>query len=245
MDTPPEISVRTWRSTRAGICDGGGGGRVDLLGNEELGLLAGGPKRAAEVAFVSLLDAGAVRVSWQGVVSAVAGEHPTRTALEDAVVRLTHQPVEALISAVATSPAATDLRTGLADRGYLKPLRTILAARALMVVAAVALLAVVTTAPTIWVSVAIAAAVAALPVLVGWSRRLTDTGRQQMAKLVGVAILSNRLAVVARLGLMGHVGDLRVWQALDLPLPASFAMRKNSEGGYSDGGCGGGCGGGD
>ncbi len=94
---------------------------------EELACLAGGPARAAEVALARLLDAGQVRISREGFVTAVQPGHPT-TPLEARILNdLRHGGsfVPDLVSTAATGVEAASLRTHLIGRGLLRRRRSI------------------------------------------------------------------------------------------------------------------------
>ncbi|HUQ57145.1 TIGR04222 domain-containing membrane protein [Lentzea sp.] len=90
---------------------------------EELGCLVGGPARAAEVALARLLDAGLVRVSREGVLSAVhvPGRGPA-TPLEAQILSglRTGRSLHDVLHGARTSAEAEGLRSHLADRGLLR-----------------------------------------------------------------------------------------------------------------------------
>lgn len=93
---------------------------------EELACLAGGPARATEVALARLHDAGLVRISREGFVTAIGSGRPA-TPLEAAVlasVRRTGRYLPDLVSTVAAGPEAASLRTHLIDRGLLRRRRS-------------------------------------------------------------------------------------------------------------------------
>ncbi len=94
---------------------------------EELGCLSGGPPRAAEVALARLLQAGLVRVSREGVVTAVHLPAPAPTSpLEARIltdVRAGRYLPDVLREATASTEAAA-LRAHLADRGLLRRRRS-------------------------------------------------------------------------------------------------------------------------
>ncbi|MCP2247142.1 TIGR04222 domain-containing membrane protein [Lentzea aerocolonigenes] len=93
---------------------------------EELGCLAGGPARAAEVALARLLHAGLVRVSRDGVVTAVQ-HHPGRVSPLEAQILSgvrTGRHLNDVLHSAATSPEAAGLRAHLADRGLLRRRRS-------------------------------------------------------------------------------------------------------------------------
>ncbi|RAS64948.1 uncharacterized protein (TIGR04222 family) [Lentzea atacamensis] len=94
---------------------------------EELGCLAGGPARAAEVALARLLHAGLVRISREGVVTAVhlPGRRPA-TPLEAQILNglRGRRYLEEVLRDAAASAEAAGLRAHLADRGLLRRRRS-------------------------------------------------------------------------------------------------------------------------
>lgn len=96
---------------------------------EELGCLAGGPTRAAEVALARLLHAGLVRISRDGVLSAVhrPGRGPA-TPLEAqmlAGLRTGGRHLNDVLHGAVHSAEAAGLRAHLADRGLLRRRRSL------------------------------------------------------------------------------------------------------------------------
>ncbi|WP_158102578.1 TIGR04222 domain-containing membrane protein [Lentzea kentuckyensis] len=89
---------------------------------EELGCLVGGPSRAAEVALARLLHIGAVRISREGVVTAVHRNPGRLTPLEARILNSVHvgRYLHDVLREAATSPEADGLRHHLADRGLLR-----------------------------------------------------------------------------------------------------------------------------
>src|SRR5688572_6896453 len=59
---------------------------TDRLAPEELGFLAGGPRRAVHVAIARLVDAGLVRTDRSGTVTSTADRAPAGHPLDDAVL---------------------------------------------------------------------------------------------------------------------------------------------------------------
>ncbi|WP_157529660.1 TIGR04222 domain-containing membrane protein [Nocardia sp. NRRL S-836] len=110
---------------------------------EEIGFLAGGPARAAQAALARLMDDGLVRVSREGLVTAVhQNGHGATTRIEARIltgVQGAGQPMVAVIFWVVRSAEMASLRQSLVDRGLLerKP-------RSGLPAAAVALLVVIT-----------------------------------------------------------------------------------------------------
>ncbi|MFJ5990730.1 TIGR04222 domain-containing membrane protein [Lentzea sp. NPDC092896] len=94
---------------------------------EELGCLAGGPARAAEVALARLIQVGLVRVSREGLLSAVhvPGARPA-TPLEAQILQgLRHgRHLNDVILGAFSSPEAEGLRAHLINRGLLRRRRS-------------------------------------------------------------------------------------------------------------------------
>ncbi|MFS8105030.1 TIGR04222 domain-containing membrane protein [Lentzea alba] len=96
---------------------------------EELGCLAGGPIRATEVALARLLDAGLIRISREGVVTAVhqPGRGPA-TPLEAQILNGLRGGRRTLLDvrhSAASSPEADGLRAHLVGRGLLRRRRSL------------------------------------------------------------------------------------------------------------------------
>lgn len=93
---------------------------------EELGCLVGGPSRAAEVALARLLHAGAVRISREGVVTAVHRNPGRISPLEARILNSVQvgRYLHDVLREAATSPEAEGLRNHLADRGLLRHSRS-------------------------------------------------------------------------------------------------------------------------
>jgi uncharacterized protein (TIGR04222 family) len=93
---------------------------------EELGCLAGGPARAAEVALARLLRTGLVRISREGVVTAVHRNPGRVTPLEARILNstLVGRYLHDVLREAAASPEAEGLRSHLADRGLLRHRRS-------------------------------------------------------------------------------------------------------------------------
>ncbi|TQM80107.1 uncharacterized protein (TIGR04222 family) [Saccharothrix saharensis] len=208
----------------------------------------GGPGRAAEVAVVSLVEAGAARISREGLVSAV-GRPRGRTPLQANALGRLPMSLGDVIAATAWSAEARSLRQHLVERGYVVPRgrrkaarlvrRLLIAATVAAVVAAIAW-----ELPVEFAVVSILAGVPAALVLTPWSRPLTRAGRDVVKRLRLVAVSPNRLALVACYGLLGKVERHHVWQVLGIAPTAAATLRRRSRGSGSDGGasCGGGCG---
>ncbi|HEX8868636.1 MAG TPA: TIGR04222 domain-containing membrane protein [Lentzea sp.] len=93
---------------------------------EELGCLVGGPARAAEVALARLLHIGAVRISREGVVTAVHRNPGRVSPLEARILNSVQvgRYLHDVLREAATSPEAEGLRHHLADRGLLRHTRS-------------------------------------------------------------------------------------------------------------------------
>lgn len=93
---------------------------------EELGCLAGGPARAAEAALARLLHAGLVRISRDGVVTAVHHNPGRVTPLEAHILRglQGRRYLDEVLRGAAASAEAAGLRAHLADRGLLRRRRS-------------------------------------------------------------------------------------------------------------------------
>ena len=101
--------------------------RVTTHTPEELGCLAGGPGRAAEVALARLLQAGLVRISRDGVVTAVHQNPGRVTPLEAHVLQglRGRRYLDEVLRDAAVSAEAEGLRSHLAGRGLLRRRRSL------------------------------------------------------------------------------------------------------------------------
>ena len=88
---------------------------------EEIGFLAGGPGRAAEAVLARLLDGGLVRISREGLVTAVhQNGYGARTALEAYVLaglQGTARPIQQVVQVTRASHEMGALHQSLVDRG--------------------------------------------------------------------------------------------------------------------------------
>ncbi|MER5261662.1 TIGR04222 domain-containing membrane protein [Actinosynnema sp. NPDC002837] len=233
-----------WTPTSAGSA-----GSTPEPGPEQQGLLVGGPGRAAEVAVVSLVEAGAVRISREGLVSVVGRPGHGWSPLQAYVLRSAPRTLGELITATAWSAEAQSLRQHLVDVGLVTPpgRRKALRTLRLLVVAAVVVTMIVAGALDLPFALAFFTAVAGAVVAVvlgRLSRPLTARGRQVVRALKQVAVSPNRIALVAYYGLLGKVERHHVWEVLGIAPAAAATLRRRSRGSGSDGGasCGGGCG---
>lgn len=111
--------VDSW--TRVPTGSAGSGGSAPELWPEERALLMAGPGRAAEVALVSLVDAGAVRISRGGLTSQVRRPDRTWSPLQARVLRSLPMSLGDAIATTAAGPEAQAMRQDLIARGYLTP----------------------------------------------------------------------------------------------------------------------------
>ncbi|MEU4743711.1 TIGR04222 domain-containing membrane protein [Actinosynnema sp. NPDC023658] len=218
---------------------------------EEQGFLVGGPGRAAEVAIVSLVEAQAVRISREGLVSAVSQSRPdsaARSPLQAHVLRSLPQSLGDVIAATASSAEAQSLGQHLVDRGLaVSPARrrAVRRLRRLVIAAGVATVfaKVLLDLPFAVAAVAVVGGLLVSLVLARANRPLTRSGRRVVRDLKRVAVSPNRLALVAYYGLLGKVGRHHVWEVLGIaPAAAATLRRRTRRSGSSDGSSCGGCG---
>ena len=213
---------------------------------EEQAFLVGGPGRATEVAVVTLIEAGAVRISREGLVSAVGRPGHGGSPLQAHVLRSLPMPLGDVIAAAAWSAEAQSMRPHLVARGLITPPGRRKAARlvrGLLVAAAVAtvIATIVLDLPFLLTFGAALAGVACSVVLGRFARPLTGAGRRVVSRLEKVAISPNRIALVACYGLLGKVvRNTHVWEVLGISPAAAATLRRRSRRGAPDGG--GGCG---
>jgi uncharacterized protein (TIGR04222 family) len=231
---------------------------------EEFGYLSGGPGRAAEAAIVRLLEAGLLRISREGTVSAVsATSQGASTPLEAYALGAarTGRMLGELIKSTAGSGAMDGLKQHLVSRGFLvSPGRRKGwgFVRFLCVVVAVAAMAAVGLAGLhVGIALAVIAAALAFRWFAGRMRRpVRRAGRREERR---VTVMSNdRVGIVAQHGLTGRIGNLPnmyyVWEMLGIAPSAGATLRRrkpvrnnnNSDGGTmyasSCSSCSGGCG---
>lgn len=209
---------------------------------EELGYLVGGPGRAAETAIAGLLDAGRIRISREGVITAVSG-HWNPTPLQAQVMSGHHGHLSVVTKAVAFSPAADALREHLINRGLVHrkrggKLHTVLWTFAILIFGAGIVFEAKSLVPFIGVSIG-------LVVLAQFFRPrkpLTSAGRRVVRK----AVPRGRVEAVAVHGLRGKINGRPVAAFFELPedvvrqLPTRSSKKRSSD---STSSCGSGCGG--
>ena len=186
-----------WTPTSAGSA-----GSTPEPGWEEQAFLVGGRGRAAEVAVVSLVEAGALRISREGLVSAVGRPAHGWSPLQAHVVRSLPRSLGDVITATAQSAEAQSLGQHLVDRGLVTPsVRRQVARRTRQLLIAAAVGAVIATivlelSPGVTFGAVVAGVVGAW-VLRRVGRPLTGAGRQVVQRLKSVAVSPNRIALVA------------------------------------------------
>lgn len=216
---------------------------------EEIGFLAGGPGRAAEAALARLMDGGLVRVSREGLVTAVhQNGHGATTRIEGFILTALNgagRPIGHVVGPASHSQEMGSLRQSLTDRAMIRrhwgrasggrvALRTLL-----FVLGFVFLVAAIAVDRNLLL-VAIVALVVAI--LLRRKKMLTPQGKG----VLGHARLNprDRVDAVALYGLRGVVGRQRVCDLFDLPpqvvfgTPVNVGRRKSRS--DSGGGCGGG-----
>lgn len=213
---------------------------------EEFGYLSGGPGRAAEVAIVRLLEAGLLRISREGVVSAVSTTaHGAATPLEAYALGAARggRALGSLIKATAGSGALDAVKQHLVDRGFLvSPGRR----RAWGLVSFIATLVGVGAVVAVGVAdlnVGIAIVLVVLALAVRWStnrmrRPVRRAGRREVN---AVTVMSNdRVGIVAQHGLAGRIGNFpnthRVWEMLGIAPSAGATLRRGKPGRRSNDG---------
>ncbi|MEV8440215.1 TIGR04222 domain-containing membrane protein [Actinosynnema sp. NPDC051121] len=236
-----------WTPTSAGSA--GSAGSTPEPGWEEQGFLVGGPGRAAEVAVVALVEAGALRISREGLVSAVGRPRAGTSPLGTAVLRRLPMSLGDVIIATASSAEAQSLRHYLVGSGLVTPpgrRQGVRTARRLLIAAAVAtVVATIVLELPFWLALgAVLVGVVGAIALGRAGRPLTSRGRDVVKRLKPLAVSPNRIALVACYGLLGKVERHHVWEVLGISPAAAATLRRRSRGSGSDGGasCGGGCG---
>ena len=214
---------------------------------EEFGYLSGGPGRAAEVAVVRLLEAGLLRISREGVVSAVsATAHGAATPLEAYALGAarTGRMLGDLVKSTAGSDALSGLKQHLVDRGFLaSPGRRKFwgAVRGLTLVGAFVAMA---SVALFHLNVGYAILLLLLALVVRWlagrmRKPVRRSGRREARK---VTVMSNdRIGIVAQHGLAGRIGQFPnqhyVWEMLGIVPSAGATLRrgKRKSAGQNDG----------
>lgn len=208
---------------------------ADLL-PEEFGYLMGGPGRAAEVAVVRLVEAGAIRISSQGLVSAVSTHRwGASSPLEASVLGSLgngSRLLGGLIGTAAGSEQARALRHHLVGRGLLVSKARRLACGwgrflALLMIPLAFAGAVFERVDTDTLIIAVIAALLGRYLIGKLRGPLTFRGRRSMRR-AGVNV-GDRPSIVAQHGLLGRYGSRHdkvvVWEMLGISPEAAATLR--------------------
>lgn len=224
--------------------------QVTRLSAEEIGYLTAGPGRAAETVLARLLDAGAVRVSRDGHVTAVQQNgYQATTSVEARILSYASTPIrfDTIVQSAAHSGEMASLHQHLLDKGMMQRPRRRNPAWVFSLVLAFVLLLLATATPVLLLAVPIALAFGL------WQRgrkAVTTAGKEVLRN----ATASDRVHAVALYGFCGKVNGQAVGDLFELPqsivkmLPLKTHSRKRSSStGYSSCGsscssCGSGCG---
>jgi uncharacterized protein (TIGR04222 family) len=222
------------------------------LSAEEIGFLTAGPGRAAETALARLLDAGLVRVSRTGLVSAVhQNNYGATTRIETRVLAQLRTPArfDTVVQKVAYSSEMNALHQRLIEQKLMQRPRhrnemwwAYLAIAGVLVVGGLAF-------PPFFIGVPIAL------LLFVWTRgreAVTSTGKEALRKVTA----HDRVHAVAMYGFCGRIGGQQVADLFEisqsivrmLPLKQNKKKKSSSDGGgcgsaSSCSSCGSGCGG--
>jgi len=204
---------------------------------EEFGFLSGGPGRAAEVAVVRLLEAGLLRISREGVVSAVAAtSHGAATPLEAYALGAarTGRMLGDLIKATAAGEALEALRQNLVDRGLLvSPGRRKLCG-SIRSLALVGVFCAMASVALFHVHIGIGIGLVVLAILIRWfagrlRRPVRRAGRRAIRKITVMS--DDRAGIVAQHGLTGRIGKFPrmyyVWEMLGIAPSAGATLRRH------------------
>lgn len=212
------------------------------LSAEQIGYLTAGPGRAAETALARLIDGELVRVSRDGLVSAVhQNNHGAATAVEAQILAHARSGArfDTVVKSAAYSTAMTTLHQQLTDQGLLqRPRRRNEMWWAYFLIAGIVTVLGFST-PIFFLGVPVA-------LLIGFRQR----GRKAVTK-AGIAALAqvaavDRVHAVASYGFRGKenrrpIGDLYgLPQGIVKMLPRKKRRKSSSDGGGSS--CGSGCG---
>jgi uncharacterized protein (TIGR04222 family) len=218
------------------------------LSPEQVGYLTAGPGRATETALARLIDAGLVRVSRHGLVSAVhQNSHGATTAVEARILNHARKPVplDTIVRSTANSTEMSALHQHLLDQKLLRRPRRRTGGWWFSLVVAGVLVLLGFNAPEFFVGVPIAL------LLFFWQRgrkAITRAGRQALLRVTA----TDRVHAVALHGFRGKENRRPVADLFGLPqsvvrmLPLKPHRKRRSSsdgGGSSCGSCGSGCGG--
>ncbi|MBM7863337.1 TIGR04222 domain-containing membrane protein [Lentzea nigeriaca] len=212
------------------------------LSPEEIGYLTAGPGRAAETALARLIDADLVRVSRQGLVSAVhLGDHGALTELERRTLSYarTGARFDTVVQSTAYSTEMKRLHQHLLDQKLMQQPRRRHEGWWFSLAVAIVLVVLGFTAPAFFLGVPIAL------LFFVWQRgrkAVTEAG----AKALRHVAATDRVHAVALYGFCGKVNGHAVADLFELsqgivkmlPLKQNRKRRSSSDGG---GGCGSSC----
>ncbi|PWK79442.1 uncharacterized protein (TIGR04222 family) [Lentzea atacamensis] len=219
------------------------------LSAEQVGYLTAGPGRAAETALARLIDAGLVRVSRDGLVSAVhQNNHGATTAIEARILSYARTPVrfDTIVRSAAHSTEMSMLHQHLLDRKLLQRPRRRNEGWCFSLVIAVVLVLLGFVALEFLLGVPIAV----LFFLRQRGRKaITGAGREALLRVTA----TDRVHAVAVYGFCGRVNRRPVADLFELsqsivrmlPLKQNRKRRSSSDGGGSGSSCsscGSGCG---
>lgn len=219
------------------------------LSAEQAGYLTAGPGRAAETALARLIDAGLVRVSRDGLVSAVhQTNHGVTTPVEARLLNHARAAVrfDAILQSTATNTEMTQLHEHLLGRGLMQRPRRRSPAWGFSLGVAVFLVFLGFSTPAFFIGVPIAL------LFFAWQRgrsAVTKAGKEALRQVTA----SDRVHAVALYGFAGKVSGHRVGDLFDLSqsvvkmIPLKKKHRSSSDGGgcgsvSSCSSCGSGCG---
>ena len=211
------------------------------LSAEQVGYLSAGPGRAAETALARLIDGGLVRVSRDGLVTAVhQNNHGATTAVEARILSYARTPVrfDTIVQSTAYSTEMSQLHQHLLDRGLMQRPRRRNPAWGFSLVLAAVLLPLGFATPVLLLGVPIAVAFGL------WQRGRKAITRAGKEALLHVAA-TDRVHNVAVYGFCGKVNRRPVADEFGLsqsivkmlPLKRNRKRRSSSDGS----GCGAGC----
>ncbi|HUQ54140.1 TIGR04222 domain-containing membrane protein [Lentzea sp.] len=187
--------------------------QVAQLPPEQIGYLSAGPGRSAETALARLLDAGLVRVSRDGRVSAVhQNNHGATSRVETYILGKVRTPVSfnKIMKAAADSFEMHTLHRQLMDEKLMRRSRPRLGLWWLFLVIAGLLFVISVGEPS-----ALFGAVALLAIAF-WARGRSPLTRAGTAAL-GTVTASDRVRAVALYGFGGRVGGQNVGDLFELP----------------------------
>lgn len=217
------------------------------LSAEQIGLMIAGPGRAAEAALARLIDAGLVRVSRDGFVTAVhQNNHGATTGIEARILSYARAPIrfDKVVRSAANSTEMTQLQQQLRDQKLMQRPRRRHEAWWFSLAVAGGLCVLGFMTPVFFAGVPIAL------LFFFWQRGRSAVTRAGKAALLRVTA-TDRVTVVATYGFRGKVNRRPVGELFGfsqsivkmIPLKKNRKRRSTSDGGGSScRSCGSGCG---